>query len=341
MNRTSQVFSHQRKIVEKLAHHFHHLDVVTAEPLQDQDLEGVRIFSTNWSQGRRILNIYRFYRISLPLLYKHRGGTVFSHMTDVQSSLIVLFCKLLRIRHVLWYAHKSPSFYLKFSYLFVDAVITSTVGSCPVSGRKVLPIGQSVDTEIANVITRPPTFPPKSWYHVGRIDPSKNIEMLIKELEPYHSINPEIELHFYGAPSSSKQSTFYKGLISKYAEPDYSAWVFFHGQVNREELITNSQKHDAFIHGFWGSLDKALIEATLLRRIVVSSNPEFLKEYYSISIGHNDISNSLREQLTQLYESVPQDIEKQIENNFTISSTKHGMDGWILRLVSILKANSS
>ena len=34
-----------------------------------------------------------------------------------------------------------------------------------------------------------PKTPPKRWYHIGRIDPSKNIDRIIEALEPFQKTN--------------------------------------------------------------------------------------------------------------------------------------------------------
>ena len=94
MNSQSQLFSHQRRIVEQLSEFFDHVDVITAEDFQDLPLRRVNIRSTNWITGRNISNVLNFYRVAIPLLWKHRGGTVFSHMTQIQTLLALPISRL-------------------------------------------------------------------------------------------------------------------------------------------------------------------------------------------------------------------------------------------------------
>ena len=263
------VFSHQRTVVQQLSKYFCHIDVITAEAFQDSPIDGVSVYSTNWIAGRKIRNIVNFYRIAIPLLLKHKRGKLFSHMTEVQTSLSLPISKLLGIKHFLWYAHKSPSRFLSFSYPLVDGVVTSTPGSCPISGNKVFPIGQAVDTQLSRQVTELPRIPPRNWYHVGRIDPSKNIDLIIEALQSFQKDNNEITLDLYGAPSSKKTNEYFAALKQRFSTPEYSSWVFFHGSISHERLSEISLKHDAFIHAFWGSLDKALVEAILLKRIEI------------------------------------------------------------------------
>jgi len=97
MNSISQVFSHQRRIVLELSKRLESIDVVSSETFKDAPIENVEIFSTEWRIGKTYRNIVKFYLVTMPLLIKHRGGTLFSHMTDVQSALIAIFG--MRINH--------------------------------------------------------------------------------------------------------------------------------------------------------------------------------------------------------------------------------------------------
>jgi len=334
MNSISQVFSHQRRIVLELSKRLESIDVVSSETFKDAPIENVEIFSTEWRIGKTYRNIVKFYLVTMPLLIKHRGGTLFSHMTDVQSALIAIPCKLLRIRHILWYAHKSPSKFLKFCYPFIDVLCTSTRGSCPISGKKVILLGQAIDASIARDITRLPNVPPKSWYHVGRIDPSKNIEVIIDSLEALHSKDQEIQLHFYGSPSSSNYEDYYNLLRSKYAQSD---WITFHGQIPYSRLAEVSMLHDAFINAFWGSLDKAIVEALVLKRIVVSANPEYLSEFENGISPNTNISHQVQAQISALYTSSLEKVKMDIERKHRLALASHELNGWIMRLLDVIQ----
>lgn len=337
MNQASLLFSHQPKVVERLIREFDEIDVITAETFTDVPKPGVKVFSTQWNEGRTLRNVYNFFKISIPLLWKHRKGVLFSHMTDVQSALVSPICWLLRIRHILWYAHKSSSLYLNFSYPFLDSLVTSTVGSCPKKGRKVVAIGQAIDYLLSLQTVTPPQIPPASWYHIGRIDKSKNLELIIDCLIVQRRQNPEINLHFYGAPSSGQGKDFFYKLLNRYRDCD---WITFHGKLLPAQLVEISEKHDAFIHAFWGSLDKALLEAISLRRVVVSANPEYLMEFENKNILKIDLKSELRGQITRIYSSSRSFITEEIDRKSDIVMKRHTLDGWVLRLAEILTSKA-
>jgi glycosyltransferase involved in cell wall biosynthesis len=337
MNQDSLLFSHQPKVVERLIKEFEEIDVVTADTFSDIPKPRVRVFSVQWQEGRTLINIYKFLKLAIPLLWKHRKGVLFSHMTDVQSSLVSPICRLLRIKHVLWYAHKKSSLYLNFSYPFLSSLVTSSAGSCPKTGKKVVTIGQAIDNSLSLQVDTAPKVPPTSWYHVGRIDESKNLDLIIESLSMQRHENPEIRLHFYGAPSSAQNREFFYSISNKYREYD---WIAFHGKLLPEQLAEVSKKHDAFIHAFWGSLDKALLEAISLKRIVVSANPEYIKAFHNRNILKEDLKKELRSQIIQIYSASPKFINDEIERKSNIVMTSHTLDGWVLRLSEILKTSA-
>jgi len=333
MNSHSQVFSHQRKIVFELTEHFDAIDVITSEEFTDLPIKNVEIFSTRWKTGRVLSNLWRFYVVAIPLLIKHRNGTLFSHMTDVQSALIALPCRILRIRHILWYAHRSSSIYLRASYLFINVLATSTEGSCPISGKKVVPLGQAIDSSITESISRLPRIPPKSWYHIGRIDPSKNIETIISAVRRLRDNNLEVDLHFYGAPSSDKFQNYFESLKRTF---NADKWILFHGQLKSSDLAKVSSQHDGFIHAFWGSLDKSVVEAVFLKRIVVSANPEYLNQFENMTVDKLDIYDELTRQLSVVYIQPSEKSIADIERRFNTARTSHELKGWTERLLLLL-----
>ena len=329
MNSNNQVFSHQRKIVLELAKHFDTIDVITSEEFIDSPINNVEVRSTRWKSGRALRNLWNFYVVAIPLIIKHRNGILFSHMTDVQSALIALPCRVLGIRHVLWYAHRTSSYYLRISYPFIHVLATSTVGSCPISGRKVVPLGQAVDASIVESMARLPSIPPQSWYHVGRIDPSKNIETIISAIGILHQNNPEVNLHLYGAPSSEKFQGYFENLKLVHKRDN---WITFHGQLNSSNLAEMSSRHDGFVHAFWGSLDKSVVEAIILKRIVVSANPEYLSQFEDIRVDELDILSEITRQLKIVYSEPSEKTMADIERRFEIARNSHDLEGWTKRL---------
>jgi glycosyltransferase involved in cell wall biosynthesis len=336
MSSKSLLFSHQREIALALSSHFDHTFVITGEEGIDLNPKNISIFNTNWTAGKNLRNVIRFYLVTVPLIFKYRkDAIVLCHMTDVQASLISGVCKFLRMRSYLWYAHKSPSIYLRFSALFLTRIFTSTPGSCPLKGRKVHPIGQAVKSFSSIPREMQINETPLSWYHIGRLDPSKRIEDIVLALENFRKEFPDISLHIYGRASSLETEEYAIQLMNRFSTNKYTDWVIFHGPISNSSLSEISIKHDGFIHAFQGSLDKTLVEAAMLKRIIVSANPEFSLEFEGVKQApEQEVSSILESKLEEVFKQ-DQDYKLQVlERNYKIAVQRHSMESWVRNFTS-------
>ena len=203
MDEKSQVFSHQVDVVNKLADKYDQVTVLTGLIGTYKVSSNVKVFSCNWIAGKRFFSLYRFMMKFFQLLGSNKFTCIFSHITSVQSTFISPITRVLRIRHYLWYAHTSDNIYLQISRALTNGIITSTPGSCPIKGRKVYAIGQSVDSKFFNKKLRLET-PIIKLIHIGRFDPSKNIESIVAEIKQLRDEHPGLKLNIIGSPSSDK-----------------------------------------------------------------------------------------------------------------------------------------
>lgn len=320
----------------KLSESFEETIVLTADPIIGGSIQNLNVISTNWKQGKRVRSVFRFIFTSIPVLLRNRDAVVFSHMTEVQSFLIAPLCRLLGMRHFLWYAHSYKSLYLKLSIPFLSGVLSSTQGSCPVNGRKVRLIGQGVElpsTGVNQYLSSPKPF---SWYHISRIDTSKRIELLIEVVHATRLKGYNLTLDIFGAPSSKKMEKYFIGLKKQFRDFTDLGWLRFLGQLERNKLSSATNKYDGFIHAFQGSLDKTLVEATLGRKLVVTTNSEYRKEFLlKENLSKNEF-DYLCFQL-ELFINSPLEVrEAEIQRRFEIALSQHSLDGWIQRLSKVL-----
>lgn len=335
MNSENLVFSHQRGIAERLLDYFEEVIVITAETYKDTRTSKLKIISTNWSQGNKVKSLFRFYKTVLPILWKQRRSVFFSHMTDVQAFLVAPFLKLFRSKHYLWYAHKSLSPFLILAFPLLNGVITSTSGSCPLSGRKVHPIGQSINPAPFKIINTMPEIPPKRWFYIGRIDPSKKIEEIVIALNNHRERNLEISLSIYGSPSSKKNEWYLREVLNVIERLKAETWVTVHGPIANEKFAEIASYNDAFIHAFQGSLDKTLVESILAKRLIVSTNSEYLAEFKGIS-NSKDHEYSLASQLNYIFDAEAETLTHEIIKNYRHAIEKHSLERWLLRLMKVL-----
>jgi glycosyltransferase involved in cell wall biosynthesis len=330
MSRKSQVFSHQLETAELLSKSFSSTTVISGKVEDGLALDGVEIISSLWVEGQNLRNSFRFLRKALPVLARKKDLVVFSHMTNIQSMLLLPFTKLFRVKHFLWYAHASNHWSLKFLGRFLDGVLTSTPGSCPLNGARVYYIGQSVDPSKFKFKERT-KIPIAKFVHVGRFDPSKKIDEILSFFMGYRDKNPFASIEIIGSPSSSSLGGYQQAILNQYASCD--SWVKFTPAVHRETLPGRLLEFDCFVHAFQGSLDKTLIEATLSGIPVISLN----SEYERIFGSWGELGNSLQNQVEYVNQLEPGKLHTELARRRTLASDEHSLEAWISKTSSILK----
>ena len=335
MDEKSQVFSHQVDVVNKLADKYDQVTVLTGLIGTYKVSSNVKVFSCNWIPGKRFFSLCRFMMKFLQLLGSNKFTCIFSHMTSVQSTFISPITRVLRIRHYLWYAHTSDNIYLQISRALTNGIITSTPGSCPIKGRKVYAIGQSVDSKFFNKKLRLET-PIIKLIHIGRFDPSKNIESIVAEIKQLRDEHPGLKLNIIGSPSSDKFQQYMESVKSKFMADVQIGWLTFTPAIERIKLPDELKKYDCFVHAFQGSLDKTLVEATFSAIPVATVNKEYLKIFGKWSYSNSDNQITLTSELRFILNLHATAITKEVDRRYEIARTNHDIEGWISRLVNVL-----
>lgn len=337
MDPQSVLFSHQRDVVKRLSLKFERTFVITSDKALGSEINNVDIKWSGWKRKNRIISLIHFYRSTLPVLLVNRKKlVVFSHMTEIQSLLIAPLCRLLGIPHYLWYAHKNKSIYLTLVYPFLTGLITSTEGSCPIDGSKVHLIGQAIDHQFFTVSNSIPANPPLSWYHVGRMDASKNIQLIIDVFFALRGAGWNLKLDFYGAPSSGDSQSYFDSMELLYSQENNLKWLTFCGPVERTKIPALASKYDGFVHAFQGSLDKAVLEATMCKRVVVSINPEFEEEFNLNSKREISLFDKLFSEMNTVLQTPESEQHVRIETFYELSVHKHSLSRWIDELLKVI-----
>ena len=90
---------------------------------------------------------------------------------------------------------------------------------------------------------------------------------------------------------------------------------------------------DCFIHAYEGSLDKILVEATFVRRPVVTRNHGYLEEFGTWS---DSIPSTLELELRSLLIRSDKEIAIEVNRRYEIATNNHDISSWVDKLNSIL-----
>jgi glycosyltransferase involved in cell wall biosynthesis len=326
------IFGHQIGVVRDLSNFFQEVIVITSKLGQGNVPPNVRILETNWGSQSLFLSVFRFLRLAIKVLRTNPNLVIFSHMTEVQSALIAPITQFLKIKHFLWYAHTSKSLYLIWCHKFLNGILTSTKGSCPISSKKVIVVGQAIE-EAFQGSPRIPKRSNSNFLHVGRLDPSKNISALIETIKYFRFLGSNFSLTLIGAPSVGNEK-YIAEVEATHSDAFQDGWLTLAGTVARTELPETLRSFDYFIHAFIGSLDKSILEATYAGIPVLSINPEYLAIFGSWG---SSSPLTLQSEIDAILSLTDETIEKILLERVQIINTRHSRKNWLNQVSNVLQ----
>ncbi len=335
MSTHNQLLSHQVNAVNALAHHFDEVTVISPEYEESNLNSNVRVLKYEWDSSRKILSSIKFITHLLGVCRANRPSVVFYHMTDFHAALSMPFLKLMKIRSVIWYAHKKNSVYLRISAIFSDKIVTSTSGSCPITGSKVEVIGQAIDSSVFSPRFSRESFNFNKLLHIGRLDPSKKPEYILEVAHNLREINNQISLTFVGSAGSTRNLAWYSKFQSQCESQD---WVKIQSGILRKEIPDFIVKFDVFVHAYLGSLDKTLLESTMMKIPVITENPEYISIFGSWCGKSNP---TLTEEYLSMQSLENHELDAEINRRAELTIKNHSLDGWAAKLSSILCTEAS
>lgn len=333
MDPKDPLLSHQYEAVMALANIFNEIIVITGRVGQLNSDPRIRIICTNWRPGHRLANVLMLLVKSIPEIIRGDFNSVFYHMTDLQSALLSPFVRLRRRRQFLWYAHTFKSKYLVFASHWVTGIVTSTRGSCPLTGKFVTPIGQAIDQDKF----RPINFANLNFnklVHIGRFDKSKNVNLLISTAVELKMIFPRVELTIVGSPANLESLDWAENLINDSKPWVEAGWLHFKDSIPREQFPIEMAKNGCFVHAYIGSLDKTLIESTMMRVPVITLNPEYINVFGTWSKLPN---SDLKAEYLAFRDLTQDQINLELGRRLDLARRDHSLQNWIAQLAKHLQ----
>ncbi len=331
MNESSPLLAQQPKIVRELSSKFPRIYVLTGTKGNFSSAPNVTVWSVRWGEIPRIFSMTLVYFYLLKYLVSDKGR-VFTHMNDAFAALVAPVLWITRTPHFLWYAHKRKSLFIRFAKPFLSGILSSTNGSCPYRGRNVFFIGQGIDErDFTRTVQRSPR-PLNRGFHYGRFDQSKRIEKMISETLLIRAINDDFTFSQIGGPSSQLNENYYDSVKSNFSSVIGSA-VEIYPFIERERIPEMISTYDVFLHAYEGSLDKTLVETTLLEIPVLTENDEYLNIF---GLWGSASSKNISEQYSALISMSDNEIEEEIAKRRRYMLDNYSLSEWINRLVKII-----
>ena len=337
MDEEDQLLSHQAEIVNLIAREFDHISVLTGRIGKVTIPSNVTLKSYNWVRGKKISNVFNLIKSYIIIKKSNDITIIFSHMTFMQSLIILPLTKFQRVKHYLWYAHKSKNTYLQFSARLFDGLITSTRDSCPVKNGSVYPIGQTINSD-KFIPKKLIDYPIIKLIHIGRFDPIKNISEIIRVVDKSRAHFPNLTLDIIGSASSISSKKYEQEVKSQFVHSTTQGWLKFFPGVSREEIPYLLEKSHAFVHSCNAALDKVILEANLSNVPVITLNLEFIKSFGSWAVNTNSKDTNLLDELNAALNTPKSELEKIVHRRYQETLANHELKGWTQRLLKVIKS---
>lgn len=229
------------------------------------------VYSLGKDKGHgKLKQLFTFYKYCWNLRQEY--DVVFVHMNPIWVILGWKTWFLFRKKVFLWYAHKQITFKLRTAEKLAAGIFTSTSEGFRLSSRKLHIVGQGINTEIF----KPDLSKRKSRLSilsVGRIAPSKNLEVLIEAAKILKDEGLNFEITIIGESALARDRSYEHQIRNKVMEYGLGERLHFLGKVPHRELPIHYQSNQFFINtGTTGSLDKTIVEAMASGCVVISSN---------------------------------------------------------------------
>ncbi len=335
MSPSNLLFSHQVETVFALAKYFETVHVFTHETYSGPMPGNVKVSHLAWKNDSNTRNALTIFKVLLPVIVKNRRAILFSHMTEVPSALLSPFTWILRMRHILWYAHATNSRYLVWSSFFVSTIVSSTHGSCRLkfNRKKIKFINQGINPQNfafqRSSITRL-----KRLFYYGRLDQSKNIIQMVELLKILNSKFDSFEIHVYGPQTPTPYLENVKALITSNALCDY---IVFHPPILRRMIPEVAENYGTFLNLSTGSLDKTLIETTFLGIPVITWNKEYCSQFGSWSKQPvNQTLDFILSEIRSLSLLNSEELNSEVVKRLGIAFESHSFTSWVSRLAETL-----
>lgn len=339
MRSNSLVFSHQIETVIALSRFFDTIKVFTLE-LGDDDLpNNTSVVKIPWKRRSPIANAWHIIKTLSPYLLKQKDSIVFTHMTDVHAAFISPLTRVLGIKHILWYAHATNSLYLIWSSLFVNNIVSSTPGSCNLrfSKRKIYFINQGIN-ELDFPYSETNQKKSRKILYYGRLDKSKNIHQICRLARDLDKQGATTVVEIFGRPSNSQSDSYIASLLETNKDLIQNEIIQFKSAIPRKDIPSIAKGFEFFLNLFDGSLDKTLIETTMLGLPVITWNREYCEQFGTWSGMPPMVDlKFIHHEITALRSFSRLILEDEIDRRLKIAVLQHNFDGWIDRLVEVLK----
>lgn len=267
------VLSAYTLLVQEIAAHVEHLDVICLKEGVHGPLENVRVHSLGKEEGvGKLTYIWRFYSYTWSL--RHEYDAVFVHMNEEYVLLGGLLWKLLGKPIYMWRNHYAGSWRTRLAVMLSTKIFCTSKHSYTAKFKKnvIMPVGIDLGRFVGGTEEQRIS---RSILFLARISPSKRPEMLIDALGKVLAHGVSFVASIYGSPRPEDES-YYQSLKARAESVGLHDRIVFHAGIPNSATPDIYRAHDIFVNTSpSGMFDKTLFEAAACGCRVIAASEDF------------------------------------------------------------------
>ena len=148
-------------------------------------------------------------------------------------------------------------------------------------------------------------------------------------------------LDIFGKPGNVAAEKYLEKVAAVQEIKSQELPITFNGPIARDLISDIAEQYGAFLNLFSGSLDKTLIEATLMGMPVVTWNKEYCSQFGTWSgITESENLEFIIREFNSVNALNVTEFNNEILRRLHLALSSHALEGWIDRLVCVLKEGS-
>lgn len=287
---------------------------------------------------RKIKYTINFYKY----IWKERKNydAVFIHMNQEYVLLGGIFWKIFGKKIYMWRNHHSGSFLTDVASAFCEKVFCTSKYSYTAKYKKTVLMPVGIDTDkFIKLESSKVNKVKNSILFLGRIAPSKNVDIFVEALGLLKKQGVEFNANIYG-DALVKDIPYFERIKSRATELGLENMLRFHNGVPNHQTPEIYNSHEIFVNlSSSGMYDKTIFEAMACGCLVLASNDNLKDQIDSRLVIENRKAEEVFKQISVILSLSEKEKQEIISENIKFAET-HSLKNLSERLKSILFKNS-
>ncbi len=321
VDRNDPVLGFFHRWIEEFAENYEKVTVICLQKGEYNLPKNVKVLSLgkenqgltlNRGKGQTLILRSRYVWRFFKFIWRERKNydAVFVHMNQEYVLLGGKLWLLLGKKVFMWRNHYAGNFLTNMASVFCSKVFCTSKYSYTAKYKKTVLMPVGIDTEIfkPNLSLK---RTPNSILFLGRISPSKNVDVFVEALGLFKKRGITFSTSIYG-DALPKDAVYYEKLKSRVQELGLKNILKFHAGIPNHKIPEIYNQHEIFVNlSSSGMYDKTIFEATACGCLVLASNNNLRGQIDERLVIKNRSAEEVAENLVMAM-SLPEEEKKKL-----------------------------